>query len=212
MDISQLRREYLRGGLRRRDLDPDPIAQFRHWLDQAGEVGISDPTAMCVATVAADGQPSQRIVLLKQLDERGFVFYTNLGSRKARDLEGNPRASLLFPWHPMDRQVKVRGVVSRLPAAEVLRYFATRPRDSQLSAWASDQSRPVSSRNLLLAQFAAMREKFAKGEVPLPDFWGGYRVEPHAIEFWQGGADRLHDRFEYTRCDKGSWAIARLAP
>lgn len=213
MDLQNLRREYLRGGLERDDLDDDPIAQFKIWLQQAIELQVADPTAMTVATVDAQGQPSQRIVLLKQVDEAGFVFYTNLGSRKARELAANPRISLHFPWYAIDRQVKLGGVAERVSSAAVLAYFLSRPRDSQLAAWASEQSRPVSSRALLMQQFEAMKRRFSAGEVPLPDGWGGYRVVPHEMEFWQGGASRLHDRFHYTRRGDGSgWDIARLAP
>ena len=212
MDIDHLRREYLKGGLERESLLGDPMAQFALWLEQAIEAGLQDPTAMTVATVSPDGQPSQRIVLLKHVDADGFVFYTNYGSRKARDLADNPKVSLHFPWHGMERQVKVCGVAQKVPQTESLKYFLSRPKESQLAAWASEQSRPVSSRMLLMQQFNAMKEKFSKGEVPLPDFWGGYRIVPHQIEFWQGGASRLHDRFEYTATPSGDWQIERLAP
>ena len=193
-------------------IECDPIVQFEVWMQQAIEAGINDPTAMTVATVSPDGQPSQRIVLLKGVDSGAFVFYTNLGSRKAHDLAENAKISLHFPWHAIDRQVKVRGSAERLSTAAVLAYFASRPRDSQLAAWASDQSRPISSRQLLMSQFARVKERFARGEVPLPDMWGGFRVRPNVVEFWQGGANRLHDRFEYTLDAGGNWAIERLAP
>lgn len=212
MDIDHLRREYLKGGLHRENLLDEPIAQFKVWLKQAIDAGMDDPTAMTVATVSADGQPSQRIVLLKHVDERGFVFYTNFGSRKARELGENPKVSIHFPWHAMERQVKVCGVAEKISTAESLKYFISRPKESQLAAWASEQSRPVSSRQLLMQQFNAMKDKFSKGEVPLPDFWGGFRIKPHQIEFWQGGANRLHDRFEYTQDETGDWNIERLAP
>lgn len=212
MELEDLRREYLRGELNREDLLDDPIDQFQIWLKQAIELGINDPTAMSVATVDAEGQPSQRIVLLKHVDAEGFVFYTNFESRKARELAGNNKVSLHFPWHAIERQVKVRGVASKVPTATSLAYFLSRPRDSQLAAWASDQSRPVSSRQLLMSQFDAMKSKFSKGEIPLPDRWGGYRVVPHAIEFWQGGANRLHDRFEFIKDENGQWQAERLAP
>ena len=212
MDLENLRREYLHGGLRRQDLLSDPVDQFKRWLDQAIEMKINDPTAMTVATVGSEGQPSQRIVLLKDVDQGGFVFYTNLGSRKAQDLSANQRVSLHFPWHQLDRQVKIRGRAERVSTATALAYFLSRPRDSQLAAWASEQSRPISSRQVLMQQFTAMKEKFTKGEIPLPNGWGGYRVIPQAIEFWQGGANRLHDRFEFTRQIDGGWSIERLAP
>ena len=211
MALDQIRRDYLQGGLRRDELPADPLALFETWQKQAIACGLPDPTAMVVATVAADGQPSQRLVLLKQLDARGFVFFTNYGSRKAREIAGNASVSLLFPWHGMERQVNVRGSAERISAADSLKYFMTRPRDSQLAAWASQQSAPLSSRQFLLNQLAQIKEKFANGDVPLPDFWGGIRVYPHAIEFWQGGAGRLHDRFQYSR-DGDSWRIQRLAP
>ena len=212
MELEDLRREYLKGELRREDLLDDPIKQFQHWLDQALAAKIGDPTAMTVATVSSDGQPSQRIVLLKHVDADGFVFYTNLESRKAQELRVNAKVSLHFPWNGMDRQVKVRGVAARVSIAASLSYFLSRPRESQLAAWASEQSRPVSSRQLLMHQFNAIKTKFANGEIPLPDRWGGYRVKPHAIEFWQGGANRLHDRFEFTRQPDDHWVVERLAP
>ncbi len=211
VDLEQIRRDYLQGGLRRGDLADDPITQFNFWLKQAVDAGMQDPTAMTVATVNAEGQPSQRIVLLKHVDERGFVFYTNYESRKAHDISVNPRVSLHFPWHLLERQVKICGEATKVSAAESLKYFSSRPTESQLAAWASAQSRPVSSRQLLMQQFNAMKEKFKQGKIPLPDYWGGYRVVPAQIEFWQGGAHRLHDRFQYTR-NQDDWSIERLAP
>lgn len=212
MKLEDFRREYLQGGLRRDDLPPAPLALFETWQQQAISSGLLDPTAMVVATVAADGQPSQRIVLLKHLDERGFVFYTNYNSRKAREIAVNPHVSLLFPWYMMERQVKVQGRAEKVSTLESMKYFASRPRDSQLAAWASQQSSPISSRSFLMNQLAQMREKFLQGEIPLPEFWGGYRIIPQAIEFWQGGAGRLHDRFEYHRQPDNSWQVSRLAP
>ena len=212
MDIDHFRREYLAGGLKRKDLADDPIDQFRTWLDQSIAAGIGDPTAMVVATVSADGQPSQRMVLLKHVDSRGFIFYTNYGSRKAQEISGNDRVSLLFPWNVLNRQVKICGRAEKISAAESVKYFLTRPRDSQLAAWASAQSRKITSRQFLMTQLAHMKEKFREGEVPLPDFWGGIRVIPHEIEFWQGGEHRLHDRFQYLIQEDGNWDIQRLAP
>ncbi len=212
MALDQIRRDYLQGGLRRDELPADPHVLFETWQKQAIACGLADPTAMVVATVAADGQPSQRLVLLKQLDARGFVFFTNYGSRKAQEIAGNPHVSLLFPWHGMERQVKVGGTAEKISIAESVKYFMTRPRDSQLAAWASQQSAPLSSRQFLMSQLAQMKEKFANGDVPLPDFWGGIRVFPRDIEFWQGGASRLHDRFQYTRQSGDTWQIQRLAP
>ncbi|GAB1266375.1 pyridoxamine 5'-phosphate oxidase [Aurantivibrio infirmus] len=213
MNIDQLRREYQRTGLSEDDLAPDPFAQFKTWLQQAVDSGIPDPTAMTVATVAENGQPSQRIVLLKQFDEAGFVFYTNYESRKASELSFNPKVSLHFPWHGIDRQVKLCGTAAKLSALESLKYFTSRPRDSQIAASISAQSRPVSSRQILLQQFNAMKEKLADKKIPLPDFWGGYRVVPHEIEFWQGRENRLHDRFVYKLGEtEAVWKIQRLSP
>jgi pyridoxamine 5'-phosphate oxidase len=212
LDLQSLRTEYTKGGLEREDLHENPIEQFNRWMQQTVDAQLPDPNAMTIATVDATGQPSQRIVLLKQLDDRGFVFFTNLNSHKAQDLKQNPRISLHFPWYFLERQVKVCGVAEQLSTAEVLKYFITRPRDSQLGAWASQQSRPISSRALLLQQFESMKNKFAKGEIPVPDFWGGFRVKPHQIEFWQGGAARLHDRFQYNLQPDNSWTIERLEP
>jgi pyridoxamine 5'-phosphate oxidase len=212
MELESVRREYLQGGLQRKDLVDNPIDQFKQWMQQALEMGLRDPTAMTLATVSADGQPSQRIVLLKRMDESGFIFFTNYQSRKAREMAVNSRVSLHFPWHDVERQVKVGGVAEKLTTAESLRYFVTRPRESQIAAWASSQSQAISSRSFLLNQFEVLKQKFANGEVPLPDFWGGFRVVPHEIEFWQGGRNRLHDRFRYRLQDDGSWAIQRLSP
>jgi pyridoxamine 5'-phosphate oxidase len=212
LNLENFRIEYTKGGLERENLHENPIEQFKRWMQQAIDAKVPDPNAMTVATVDATGQPSQRIVLLKKLDDKGFVFYTNLKSRKAQDLLQNPKISLHFPWHFLERQVKVCGLVEQLSTTEVLKYFVTRPRDSQLGAWASHQSRPISSRALLMQQFEAMKNKFSKGEIPLPDFWGGFRVKPHQIEFWQGGAARLHDRFEYNLHADKSWTITRLEP
>lgn len=212
MDLESLRREYLYGGLRREGLADSPFEQFSRWMQQAIDLKIGDPTAMTIATVAENGQPSQRIVLLKQFDSDGFVFYTNYGSRKAEELATNARISLHFPWHAIDRQVKIGGVAKKIPTVESLKYFLSRPKGSQLAAIASAQSRVLSSRTLLMNQFESLKQKFKAGAVPFPDFWGGYRVEATEMEFWQGGADRLHDRFRYLLQANGSWKIDRLAP
>lgn len=209
--IAHLRREYTRGGLRRKDLPDDPIALFEQWLSQACEAKLPDPTAMTVATVDEQGQPWQRIVLLKHYDAQGMVFYTNLGSRKALQLAHNPRISLHFPWHYLERQVMVLGEVEKLSPLEVLKYFHSRPRDSQIGAWVSKQSSRISARGILEGKFLELKQKFQQGEVPLPSFWGGYRVKFHTLEFWQGGEHRLHDRFIYQREHDG-WKIDRLAP
>jgi len=205
------RREYLAGGLSRDSLDACPIRQFEQWLEQADAAGIEDPTAMSLGTIAADGSPWQRIVLLKGVSTRGFVFYTNLGSAKAQAMAGEPRVSLLFPWNVLDRQVIIAGRAEKMSLAESTRYFLSRPRESQLAAWASRQSRPISKRALLEEQFQAMRRKFGDGDIPMPDFWGGYRVVPEKIEFWQGGKHRLHDRFLYT-LQGDRWQIEQLQP
>lgn len=210
-EIADVRREYTRGGLRRSDLTENPLDLFDKWLKQACDARLSDPTAMCVATVDELGQPYQRIVLLKHVDEKGMVFYTNLGSRKAQHLAHNARISLLFPWHSLDRQVIVLGHAERLSAIEVLKYFHSRPKDSQIGAWVSQQSSRISTRGILESKFLELKQKFQNGEVPLPSFWGGYRVIIDSVEFWQGGAHRLHDRFLYQRENDG-WQIDRLAP
>ncbi|MGI1677679.1 MAG: pyridoxamine 5'-phosphate oxidase [Cellvibrionaceae bacterium] len=210
-NIDQLRREYQRSGLSRDSLASDPFSQFSLWLNQAVDGGVIDPTAMTVATVSKDGQPSQRIVLLKKIDENGFVFYTNYQSRKANELGHSPKISLHFPWHSIDRQVKVCGVAEKIPTTESLQYFLSRPRDSQIAASISAQSRPVSSRQLLMQQFDSMKNKLLNKEIPLPDFWGGYRIVPHEIEFWQGRENRLHDRFVYRK-KENDWDIQRLSP
>jgi pyridoxamine 5'-phosphate oxidase len=208
----EFRREYTAGGLTREMLDDDPIRQFEHWLEQAVRAGLTDPTGMVLATVDETGSPWQRIVLLKGLSHGGFVFYTNYGSAKARDIAAHPRVSLLFPWNELDRQVIIGGRAEKMSMAESAAYFVTRPRESQIAAWASRQSRPLSARALLEQQVSALREKFGKGEIPVPDFWGGYRVLPDRIEFWQGGEHRLHDRFEYSRQESGEWTIEQLQP
>ena len=212
MALESERREYDFGHLTRESLADNPFDQFQRWLKQALDCEIQDPTAMCVATVGADGQPWQRMVLLKHVDRQGFVFYTNLGSRKAREIAHNPSVSLHFPWLQLDRQVIVAGRAEKLGKAQVLKYFLTRPRESQLAAWASRQSNRIGSRQILEAEFSRLKSKFAKGEVPLPEFWGGYRVVPTEIEFWQGGERRLHDRFHYQLQEDGGWLIEQLAP
>lgn len=212
LDLPSLRREYLRGGLNLEDLSANPVDQFEVWMEQAVKAELPDPTAMVVASAAPDGQPSQRIVLLKGLDQRGFVFYTNLKSRKARELQANPKVCAHFPWQLLERQVQVVGTVETLSAEEANAYFQTRPRESQVSAWASHQSRPIASREALMANYREVQARFGEGEIPLPDFWGGFRIRPHQVEFWQGGAHRLHDRFQYNLQADGNWTIDRLEP
>ncbi|MGE5155191.1 MAG: pyridoxamine 5'-phosphate oxidase [Bdellovibrio bacteriovorus] len=199
-------------GLSEQELDPDPIRQFQRWFEEAIAQEIPEPNAMTLATVDAGGQPYARTVLLKLYDAQGFVFFTNYESRKARQIGGNPRVALLFPWVALARQVQITGTARRISTAESLKYFLTRPRGSQIGAWASPQSQVISSRSLLDQKVAEMRRRFGEGQVPLPDFWGGYRVEPDEIELWQGRESRLHDRFRYRRGAAGGWVIERLAP
>ena len=211
MKIDDIRRSYTKDKLDLDKLNADPIAQFELWLKDAIAAELPDPTAMCVASVNEHGQPSQRLVLLKDVGADGFTFYTNLGSRKATELAANPKVCLHFPWHPLERQVIVYGTAERVPTSQVMTYFLSRPKESQLAAWASEQSRPVSTRLALMQKFAEIKEKFAHGDVSLPDFWGGFLVRPYQIEFWQGGEHRLHDRFMYRQTDNG-WQIERLCP
>ncbi len=213
MDLSQFRREYLKGGLSRADLNNDPVLQFSAWFEQARKTEIADPTAMVLATVGSGGRPSQRTVLLKYFDQQGFVFFTNFESRKAQEIKGNAQVSLLFVWLELERQVMINGVASKISVAESAKYFMSRPKESQMAAWVSSQSHPLTSKQILMQKFQEMKTKIGAGKVPLPSFWGGYRVEPVEIEFWQGGQNRLHDRFLYTKdTDIDSWTINRLAP
>ena len=212
MDIDKLRKEYTSPVLSREMLDPDPFRQFGHWFSEACAAELPEPNAMSLATVSAEGQPTLRTVLLKLFDRNGFVFFTNYGSRKAREIAENQRVALLFPWIQLARQVAITGIAEKVSTSESARYFASRPRDSQLGAWISQQSSVLSSRQFLMMELAKIKTKFLKGEIPLPDFWGGYRVRPTSIEFWQGQTSRLHDRFRYTHNLDGSWTIARLAP
>ena len=211
MSLKDNRREYDYGTLSRDSLNENPFTQFSLWMDQAIEADIIDPTAMSVATVGEGGKPWQRMVLLKGFDERGFVFYTNLGSRKATDIATNPHVSLQFPWLQLDRQVIVGGRAEALSESEVSDYFYSRPLSSQLAAWASQQSSPIESRAALEAQFEAVKQKFSSGNVTVPDFWSGFRVVPEEFEFWQGGENRLHDRFSFQR-QEHQWNISRLSP
>ena len=211
MSLEENRREYDYGKLSRESLLDSPFDQFSLWMNHAIEARVHDPTALSVATVSSECKPWQRMVLLKGFDKKGFVFYTNLGSRKAKEIEANAQVSLHFPWLQLDRQVIIGGRAERLSAVEVVKYFLSRPKESQLAAWASKQSSRINSRQALETQFAQIKEKFSKGDVPLPDFWGGYRVVPEEIEFWQGGESRLHDRFSYG-LDGDDWEISRLSP
>lgn len=211
MDLANLRKEYSDRGLRREELDADPVNQFARWFRQAKDAGQHEPNAMTLATVDSDGMPLQRTVLLKRFDHDGFVFFTNYGSRKASHIASNPKVCLLFPWITLERQVIIQGVAEKISTAESLRYFLTRPRESQIGAWVSNQSDAIASRQVLMQKLDEIRGRFRDSEVPLPSFWGGYRVTPETIEFWQGGAARLHDRFLYTRRNAG-WEISRLSP
>ncbi|RMI40267.1 pyridoxamine 5'-phosphate oxidase [Streptomyces triticirhizae] len=207
-----MRVRYRAAGLGEEELADLPIEQFRRWFDDAVASGLNEPNAMVVATADATGAPSQRTVLLKGFDERGFVFFSNYASRKGREIEANPRASLLFPWHPIARQVIVTGTVTRTGRDETVAYFRTRPHGSQLGAWASEQSAPVASRAALDGMYAELAARYPEGEdVPAPPNWGGYRVAPETVEFWQGRANRLHDRLRYVRAD-GGWSVERLCP
>jgi pyridoxamine 5'-phosphate oxidase len=212
MQIELQRSEYDSGKLNRADLKASPFEQFATWFEQACQGNVIEPNAMSLATAGTDGRPLVRTVLLKSYDTRGFVFFTNLESRKARHIKENPNASLLFPWLALQRQVIINGRVEKVSTAESLAYFITRPRGSQIGAWISRQSSIITSRQLLEMQWAEMQRKFSEGEVPLPSWWGGYRVVPREIEFWQGRVNRLHDRFLYTVREDGAWAIERLAP
>jgi pyridoxamine 5'-phosphate oxidase len=206
-----MRQEYARAGLAESDLAPDWLTQFERWLGDATAAGLLEPNAMILASADGDGRPNARAVLLKGLDERGFVFYTNYESTKGRELAGNPYASLVFPWHAISRQVRASGPVTRVERAETEAYFATRPRESQLGAWASDQSAVVPDRADLDQAYARVVVRFGDGPVPAPLHWGGLRVNPDSVEFWQGREGRMHDRLRYRRTDNG-WTVERLAP
>ena len=212
-DVRDLREDYRRGTLERGDLAGDPIEQFGQWLDAAIADGLPEPNAVVVATVDAEGLPNARVVLLKGYDARGLVFYTNYGSAKGRELEGRPAAALVFNWLAHERQVRIRGTVERVSRAETAAYFHARPRGSQLGAWASPQSSVIADRTPLETRLRAAEARFAGAtEIPVPENWGGYRVDPREIEFWQGRTSRLHDRFRYRRGEGGVWAVERLAP
>lgn len=211
---ANLRVDYGRGALDEAGVVADPVEQFRVWFDEARAAKVAEPNAMTLATVDAAGAPSARVVLLKSFDERGFAFYTNYDSRKGKELAANPRAALCFFWQPLERQVRVEGTVERVGRAESEAYFSGRPRLAQIGAWVSQQSATITSRAELERIEAALKSRFGDGPVPLPEFWGGFRVVPHAIEFWQGRPSRLHDRLLYSRSGSGSgpWTLQRLSP
>ncbi|WP_413777843.1 pyridoxamine 5'-phosphate oxidase [Streptomyces sp. AM8-1-1] len=207
-----MREHYRSTPLLETDLAPTPMEQFARWFAQAASAGLHEPNAMVVSTATPDGRPSSRTVLLKQYDSRGFVFYTNYGSRKGREIDANAYVSVLFPWHPIARQVVVTGTATRIGREETVAYFRTRPHGSQLGAWASAQSSVIGSREELIRTYEELAARHPEGEqVPAPPEWGGYRVEPQAVEFWQGHANRLHDRLRFTSRD-GGWDIERLSP
>jgi pyridoxamine 5'-phosphate oxidase len=211
-DLNALRREYAAGGLWEADLDAEPVAMFRRWMQDAVRAGLYEPNAMVVATADGEGAPGARIVLLKGLTDEGFVFFTNYSSRKAEELAANPRAALLFPWQQLERQVRVEGPVVRLGEAENDAYFASRPRGAQVGAWASPQSQLVPDRATLDRRYDEVVTRFGDAEVSRPPHWGGYRVEPRTVEFWQGRFGRMHDRLRYRRTGDGGWVVERLAP
>jgi pyridoxamine 5'-phosphate oxidase len=215
MQLADIRRDYARAGLRRADLNANPIAQFQSWFEDAKsalEKKFLDVNAMTLATADKNGKPSARIVLLKGLDERGFIFYTNCKSRKGRELSQNPNAALTFFWAELERQVCVAGKIKKLSRAESEKYFQSRPRASQIAAWASGQSSVLKNREALEIKWSELEKKFPGEKIPLPPNWGGLVLRPERIEFWQGRPSRLHDRFQYSRQKNNSWKLERLAP
>ncbi len=212
MQIANMRKEYIWGGLSESDMDADPVRQFEKWFHQALETNLPEPNAMTLATAAPGGQPSARVVLLKAFDAAGFTFFTNYDSHKGRDLSANPRAALLFFWPELQRQVRIEGTVERVSEVESDAYFASRPLGSRLGAWASQQSEVIADRDVLEDRVRELAQRFPGGEVPRPPHWGGFRVRPLSIEFWQGRPDRLHDRLRYQRMQPDGWRIERLSP
>jgi len=211
-DLTTMRQEYTTKGLHREDLNHNPFGQFELWFNQAVEAKLIEPNAFTLATVGTDLKPSQRTVLLKRYDESGFVFFSNYGSKKSQQIAQNDSVAAHFAWLGLERQLRIEGNIEEISKTESLKYFLSRPRGSQIGAWISHQSEVVTSRSILEQKFDQMRKKFAKGEIPFPDKWGGYIIRPTLFEFWQGGKDRLHDRFEYTLQKNSSWDIHRLEP
>ncbi len=212
MDLTSLRAKYTTRGLDIKDLNQNPFLQFETWFNEAINAKLTEPNAFSLATVGLDMMPSIRTVLLKIFDEKGFVFFTNYKSTKAKQVEENPKAAALFAWLDLERQVKIEGSIEKISSTESLKYFLSRPKGSQIGAWVSHQSEVITSRSLLEQKFDEIKRKFVKGEVPFPSFWGGYAIKPIRIEFWQGGQDRLHDRFLYELQEDNTWTISRLAP
>ena len=212
MQLEDLRNDYKSEPLVREKMFANPYDQFQYWFDQALKAKIAEPNAMGLSTVDDHGQPSSRMVLLKYVDTEGFVFFTNLKSRKVKEMEQNPKVALIFPWITLHRQVRICGMVKPVSKLKASAYFATRPRGSQLGAWVSHQSEVISTKALLMEKYKALKTRFKNKEVDMPGFWGGFKVYPHKFEFWQGQKNRLHDRFEYTRSSGDFWEINRLQP
>jgi pyridoxamine 5'-phosphate oxidase len=212
MAFSDLRREYMQRGLQEDELAEDPFRQFQQWFDAALAADLPEPNAMTLATATRDGSPSARMVLLKQVDDRGFVFFSNYESRKGNELAENPRAALIFFWVQLERQIRIEGAVERVSAAESDAYFHSRPSGSQISAAASHQSQIIAGREVLEKRVAELETEYPDGEVPRPAYWGGFRVIPETVEFWQGRANRLHDRLRYRKDQDGHWLVERLSP
>ncbi|CAA6805107.1 MAG: Pyridoxamine 5'-phosphate oxidase (EC [uncultured Sulfurovum sp.] len=211
-DLSTMREEYTTKGLHRQDIDENPFGQFELWFNQAVEAKLIEPNAMTLSTVGTDLKPSQRTVLMKRYDEEGLVFFSNYGSKKSKQIAQNSHVAVHFAWLGLERQLRIEGTIEEISKSASLKYFLSRPRGSQIGAWVSHQSEVVTSRSILEEKFDQMRSKFAKGEIPFPERWGGYLIRPSLFEFWQGGKDRLHDRFEYHLEDNGVWSIKRLEP
>jgi pyridoxamine 5'-phosphate oxidase len=211
-NLANLRKDYAQSALNESDVHANPIEQFKRWFEQASKAELPEPNAMSISTVSAEGKPSSRVVLLKGYDEKGFVFFTNYESRKGRDIIHNPNVSLLFFWPELERQIRIEGKAEKIEVSESMSYFFSRPEGSQLGAWASLQSAVIDSRMVLEKKWSELKDRFQGKEIPFPSFWGGFRVAPDSIEFWQGRRSRLHDRIHYVRTDAEKWTIQRLSP